>query len=125
MIKLVYVINSSNEFAFAQLKIISNLPLAFATYSGFLVQTKSTAPYDLASASLSAEVDIAVVLIPNAAENLIAKWPSPPIPKIPTSLFAPKCLLSGAYTVIPAHKRGGARCYGIVLGIGNAHFAGN
>jgi hypothetical protein len=37
------------------------------------VHTKSTAPYDLASASLSADVEIAVVLIPRAAENLIAK----------------------------------------------------
>lgn len=86
---------------------------------------KSVAPYDLASSSLSADVEIAVVLMPKAAENLIAKCPRPPIPKIPTFLLAPKCLLSGAYTVIPAHKRGGARCYGIVFGIGNVHFAGN
>lgn len=65
--------NSSKELALAQLRIISNLPLALANYSGFFVHTKSTAPYDLASASLSADVEIAVVLIPRAAENLIAK----------------------------------------------------
>lgn len=100
--------NSSTVLACAQLKIISNLPDALATYSGFFVQIKSTAPYDLASASLSAEVEIAVVFIPKAAENLIAICPSPPMPRIATSLFFPKCLLSGAYTVIPAHKRGGA-----------------
>lgn len=88
--------NSSTVLACAQLKIISNLPDALATYSGFFVQIKSTAPYDLASASLSAEVEIAVVFIPKAAENLIAICPSPPIPRIATSLFFPKCLLSGA-----------------------------
>jgi hypothetical protein len=27
---------------------------------------------------------------------LIAKWPRPPIPRIATSLFGAKCLLSGA-----------------------------
>jgi hypothetical protein len=40
-------------------------------------------------------------------------------------LLGAKYLFNGAYTVIPAHKRGGAKCYGIVWGIGNAHLAGN
>lgn len=68
---------------------------------------------------------MAEVLIPIAAENLIAKCPNPPIPIIATSFFGLKYLFKGAKTVIPAHKRGGAKCYGIVFGIGKAHLAGN
>lgn len=102
--------NSSTVLAWAQLNIISNLPVALAISSGFLETIKSTAPYDFASYSLSGEVDIAEVFIPIAAENLIAKCPNPPIPIIATSFFGLKYLFKGAKTVIPAHKRGGAKC---------------
>ena len=58
------------------------------------------------SASLDIEEESAVTWRPRAEANLIAMWPSPPSPRMPTRSPSFVCCRSGVHTVCPPQSSG-------------------